>query len=118
MDRVTWSRISSWTLGIGVSFWRRSCPMLLHTEYAEVSDVGANPLLPVKVRLKPALQLFTRRFEAQLHWWPVRVICTAPFGRGIPAGCVAPPSNTPVAPCASLRLFQQERLPALLRDRH
>jgi hypothetical protein len=44
--------------------------MLLHTEYAEVSDVGANPLLPVKLRLKPALTLFTRRFEAQLHWQP------------------------------------------------
>jgi hypothetical protein len=42
--------------------------MLLHTEYAEVLDVGANALFPVKLRLNPALPLFTRRFEAQLHW--------------------------------------------------
>lgn len=46
--------------------------MLLHTEYAEVSDVGANALFPVKLRLKPT-PLFTRRFEAQLHWCPVTV---------------------------------------------
>jgi hypothetical protein len=46
MDRVTWSRIRSWTLGIGVSFWRRSRPMLLHVEYAGVFDVGANPFIP------------------------------------------------------------------------
>jgi hypothetical protein len=26
--------------------------MLLHAEYAEVSDIGANALLPVKLRLK------------------------------------------------------------------
>ena len=31
-------------------------------------------LFPVKLRLKPAPALFTRRFEAQLHWEPVRVI--------------------------------------------
>jgi hypothetical protein len=43
--------------------------MLLHAEYAEVSDVGANPLLPVKLRLKPTASV-TRRFEAQLHWYP------------------------------------------------
>jgi hypothetical protein len=28
--------------------------MLLHAEYAEVFDVGANALFPVKLRLKPA----------------------------------------------------------------
>jgi len=48
--------------------------MLLHAEYADVSDVGANALLPVKLRLTPALRLFTRRFEAQLHWCPVPVV--------------------------------------------
>ena len=26
--------------------------------------------------------------------WPVLVMCAAPFDRGIPAGCVASPSNT------------------------
>jgi hypothetical protein len=31
--------------------------MLLHAEYAEVSDIGANALSPVKLRLKPALAL-------------------------------------------------------------
>jgi hypothetical protein len=45
--------------------------MLLHPGYAEVSDIGANALFPVKLRLRPALTLFTRRFEAQLHWQPV-----------------------------------------------
>jgi hypothetical protein len=44
--------------------------MLLHAEYAEVFDVGANALVPMKLRLKPT-PLFTRRFEAQLHWQPV-----------------------------------------------
>jgi hypothetical protein len=43
--------------------------MLLHAEYAEVFDVGANALVPMKLRLKPT-PLFTRRFEAQLHWCP------------------------------------------------
>jgi hypothetical protein len=38
--------------------------MLLHPGYAEVSDVGANAFFPVKLRLGPALTLFTRRFEA------------------------------------------------------
>ena len=47
--------------------------MLLHAEYAGVSDGGANPLLPVKLRLRPTSSLFTRRFEAQLHWEPVSV---------------------------------------------
>ena len=42
--------------------------MLLHTECADVNDAGANALLPVKLRLKSAPALFTRRFEAQLHW--------------------------------------------------
>ena len=28
--------------------------MLLHAEYADVVDVGANALFPVKLRLKPA----------------------------------------------------------------
>jgi hypothetical protein len=41
-----------------------------HTEYAEVFDVGANALFPVKLRLIPALTLLTGRFEAQLHWKP------------------------------------------------
>ena len=45
--------------------------MLLHAEYAEVADVGANVFIPVKLRLTPAPALFTRRFEAQLHWEPV-----------------------------------------------
>jgi len=36
-------------------------------EYADVTDVGANALYPVKLRLKPAPALFPRRFEAQLH---------------------------------------------------
>jgi hypothetical protein len=44
--------------------------MLLHAEYAEVSDIGANAcLFPANLRLKPST-LFTRRFEAQLHWSP------------------------------------------------
>jgi hypothetical protein len=33
--------------------------MLLHTEYAEVFDVGANALLPVKLRLKLAPALYS-----------------------------------------------------------
>ena len=32
---------------------------------------------------------------SRTDWWPLRVTCIAAFGRGIPAGCVAPPSDTP-----------------------
>ena len=42
--------------------------MLLHAEYADGRPTSAPTLLfPVKLRLKPAPALFTRRFEAQLH---------------------------------------------------
>ena len=37
----------------------------------------------------------TRRFEAQLRWCPVPMVRDITPGRGIPAGCVAPLSNTP-----------------------
>ena len=47
--------------------------MLLHRECAAVRHVGANAFIPVKLRLKPAPALFTRRFEAQLHWEPVGI---------------------------------------------
>ena len=46
--------------------------MLLHAEYADASRRRQRLLLPVKLRLKPAPALFTRRFEAQLHWYPLR----------------------------------------------
>src|SRR5215210_492452 len=71
MDRVTWSRISSWTLGISVSFWRRSRPMLLHPECADVPDVGANTSYSQWSCASHRPALLTRRFEAQLHWQPV-----------------------------------------------
>jgi hypothetical protein len=45
MDRVTWSRISSWTLGIGGSFGEEIARCYSHAGYAEVSDVGANALI-------------------------------------------------------------------------
>jgi hypothetical protein len=45
----------------------KKSPDALHREYADVTDVGANALYPVTLRLKPALALYTRRFEAQLH---------------------------------------------------
>jgi hypothetical protein len=67
-------------LGIGGSFGKeiarcysmRSAPMSLTS--------APTPLLPVKLRLKPAPALFTRRFEAQLHWQPVVKVgrCTEP----------------------------------------
>src|SRR6188508_2700969 len=41
-------------------------------------------------RIRGRWTTYARRCE-----WPVRVICNAAFGRGIPAGIVAPPSNTP-----------------------
>jgi hypothetical protein len=46
----------------------KKSPDALHREYADVTDVGANALYPVKLRLKPMPALFTRRFVAQLHW--------------------------------------------------
>ena len=45
--------------------------MLLHTEYAEVTDVGANTFIPSEAAPHTGPPFFTRRFEAQLHWQPV-----------------------------------------------
>jgi hypothetical protein len=60
--------------------------MLLHAEYAEVSDIGANAcLFPANLRLKPST-LFTRRFEAQLHWCPGLEIRCLSRGARRPAG--------------------------------
>ena len=77
--------------------------MLLHTEYAEVSDVGANALLPVKLRPKPALRLFTRRFEAQLHWQPVAKVWLHSTGDASPPAALLLAQILPVfsvvAPC-------------------
>jgi hypothetical protein len=45
--------------------------MLLHEECAEAYRPRRQRFsFPVKLRLKP-IPLFTRRFEAQLHWQPV-----------------------------------------------
>jgi hypothetical protein len=57
--------------------------MLLHPGCADVSHVGANtPYFPVKLRLTHGPALFTRRFEAQLHWQPVVKVGPAvtPYG--------------------------------------
>ena len=46
--------------------------MLLHPEHADARRRRQRFLFPVKLRLKPAPTLFTRRFEAQLHWQPAK----------------------------------------------
>jgi hypothetical protein len=73
-------------LGIGGSFGKeiarcysmRSAPMSLTS--------APTPLLPVKLRLKPAPALCTRRFEAQLHWndQSCRVVTMSARERGHP----------------------------------
>jgi len=45
--------------------------MLLHAEYAEVPDVGANAFITSEAAPQITIAFFTRRFEAQLHWVPV-----------------------------------------------
>jgi len=43
--------------------------MLLHQECAGVTDVGANTVInPSEAAPETHRALFTRRFEAQLHW--------------------------------------------------
>jgi hypothetical protein len=58
-------------LGIGGSFGEEIA-RCYSTRGTPTLVVGANALFPVKLRLKPASALFTRRFEAQLHWSPDR----------------------------------------------
>jgi hypothetical protein len=45
--------------------------MLLHAEYADVADAGANAFYSQWSCASHHGALFTRRFEAQLHWQPV-----------------------------------------------
>ena len=53
-------------------------------EYAAGRSVGANALFPVKLRLIPMLAIFTRRFEAQLHWCSAFEILGHGFRRAAP----------------------------------
>jgi hypothetical protein len=50
--------------------------MLLHPEYADVTHVGVNALIPVKLRLKPAPALtldgLRRSFTGVLSQWFVK----------------------------------------------
>src|SRR6267142_1762715 len=52
MDRVTWSRISSWTLGIGGSFGEEIARCYSPRSTPPSRTAAPTPLFPVKLRLK------------------------------------------------------------------
>src|SRR6266852_9962965 len=70
--------------------------MVLREEDAGV-DIGPNIHSEASPQTDPICRIdtITRRFEAKLHCCPVTVVRDITPGRGIPAGCVAPPSNIP-----------------------